>query len=70
MANDISSETLARTLIYLGDCVRLAESIRTQPCCNSCGKLKTCEYRPEWGESTRINCPLWEKEGERNGSDR
>ncbi len=33
-------------------------------CCNTCGKIKDCEYRPEWGDLTRINCPLWVQEGE------
>lgn len=66
----METRTLAETLFYLSQCVTLAESIKKQPCCNTCGKLKTCEYRPEWGEPTRINCPLWVKEGEMNGSDR
>lgn len=59
-------DELADTLWYLSQCVRLAESIKTQPCCGSCGKSKTCEYRPDWGEHTRINCPLWVKEGEQD----
>lgn len=58
----MKAEELAKTLIYLADCVRLAESISTQPCCNSCGSLKECEYRPDWGDNTRINCPLWRAE--------
>ena len=62
--SDISADALAKALFYLGDCVRFTESVRKQPCCNSCGKIKTCEYRPEWGEPTRINCPLWSREGE------
>lgn len=60
--SDISAEALAKALFYLGDCVRLMERISKQPCCNSCGKLKSCEYRPEWGNATRINCPLWKAE--------
>ena len=28
--------------------------------CNTCGKQRNCEYRPEPGGTTRINCPLWE----------
>lgn len=54
------AQELAKVLIYLADAVRVADMIRTQNCCNSCGKMKDCEYRPAWGEPTRINCPLWE----------
>lgn len=28
------------------------------PDCNTCC-LKQCEYRPEIGQTTRFNCPLW-----------
>ena len=59
--NKMPPEELSETLHYLAECAMLAERISKQPCCNTCGKLKTCEYRPEWGEPTRINCPLWEK---------
>ena len=59
---DISAEALAKALHYLGDCVRFTEMMSKQHCCNSCGKMKTCKYRPEWGKPTRINCPLWEGE--------
>lgn len=60
--SDVSADTLAKTLFYLADCVRFTESIMSKPCCNSCGKLEYCEYRPEWGAPTRINCPLWVEE--------
>ena len=32
------------------------------PDCNTCGKQITCEYAPAWGETTRINCPLWKED--------
>ena len=54
------AEELAKALFYLGDCVRFTELMKTQNCCNSCGKIKTCEYCPDCGKPTRINCPLWE----------
>lgn len=39
--------------------------IITKGDCNECRK-KDCEYRPQWGEITRFNCPLWvAKEGEK-----
>ena len=28
--------------------------------CNSCGN-KSCEWRPEWGEPLRWNCPHYEQ---------
>ena len=27
--------------------------------CNNCGAQKDCEYVPQPGQFTRINCPLW-----------
>ena len=62
--NDISAEALAKAFFYIGDCIRFTESIKKQNTCNGCGKIKTCEYRPDWGAPTRINCPLWSREGE------
>lgn len=59
----MGTRTLAETLTYLGQCVAFTETTQKLPCCNTCGKLETCEYRPEWGEPTRINCPLWNKDG-------
>ena len=58
----MDKEELARTLNYLADCVRAMERISRLPDCNNCGKQKTCEYLPDWGGNTRINCPLWEEE--------
>lgn len=29
------------------------------PDCNDCAKKRDCEYLPEWGATTRVNCPLW-----------
>jgi len=29
--------------------------------CNDCTK-KDCEFKPDWGDDVRINCPLWEGE--------
>ena len=38
------------------------------PDCNNCGRKKDCLFLPGWGQNTRINCPLWEKEAD-NGED-
>lgn len=58
---DISND-LATVLFYLAECVRYTGKTMQQPDCLTCGKLKGCEYRPSWGDDTRINCPLWVKE--------
>lgn len=41
-----------------------AERVAALPDCNTCGKVKACEYLPKPGESVRINCPLWEQPGQ------
>ena len=55
----ISPEAIVKALYYLIDCVKFVDRVSKLPCCNTCGKLKDCEYRPEWGDSVRWNCPLW-----------
>lgn len=52
---------LARILDRIADALMFVEKISEQPCCNTCWK-SSCEYRPDWGEPTRINCPLWKGE--------
>lgn len=34
------------------------DRVTALPDCNTCGR-NNCEYRPVWGLSVRINCPLW-----------
>lgn len=34
------------------------DDVSSKPDCNTCC-LKQCEYRPEIGQTTRFNCPLW-----------
>lgn len=55
---------VAKTLYYAADCIRYFERVSKLPSCNDCGESNTCPYRPEWGDSVRINCPLWEKRRE------
>ena len=39
-------------------------NIANLPDCNVCQKKHTgCPYLPRYGEYTRINCPLYKKEG-------
>jgi hypothetical protein len=42
-----------------------SEQVGNLPNCNDCGAAKTCEYIPEPGDWTRINCPLWRKKEEK-----
>ena len=58
---DMDAEEFARMLIYTADCIRYAQRVLSYNDCNNCGR-KDCEYKPELGEQTRINCPLWEGE--------
>lgn len=62
--SEITIDELATVLSYLSQCVLFTERILKQPDCTTCGKLKTCEYRPNYGDDVRINCPLWVKEAE------
>lgn len=34
------------------------DDITSKPDCNTCGN-KACVYKPEIGQTTRFNCPLW-----------
>lgn len=38
-------------------------SVTSLPDCNTCGN-KICGYKPKWGQSIRINCPLWRERKE------
>lgn len=39
------------------------DDVSSKPDCNTCC-LKQCEYRPEIGQTTRFNCPLWRGKNE------
>ena len=41
-------------------CAIVTERVKSCNDCNTCGKRDTCQYLPRFGETTRINCPLWE----------
>ena len=53
---------LSAILRHAADMISLGERIEKLPTCNDCAKQRTCEYVPKWGETVRINCPLY-KEG-------
>ena len=36
-----------------------ADNISKLPDCNTCLKKNMCEFMPNYGEYTRINCPAW-----------
>ncbi len=40
------------------DYKRLYEKLMALPNCNNCTSAKDCPYRPEWGGTVRVNCPL------------
>lgn len=48
-------------LSYILDCLRVYKQISESGNCNDCGKIKTCEYKPQWGEMVRYNCPHHER---------
>lgn len=48
---------------YILDCLKCYKNIVESGCCNSCEKLKECEYRPEWGQLSRFNCPFYKGPG-------
>ena len=58
---DMDAEDFARMLIYVAECIRYTQNVQSYNNCNNCGK-KNCEYKPDWGDQVRINCPLWEDE--------
>ena len=43
---------------YVLDTLRAYRDIAKTGCCNDC-RRKDCEYRPQWGEMVRYNCPLF-----------
>lgn len=58
---DQDREDLIQLIISICDYARLGYKISTHNNCNNCG-ARECKYKPDWGDSVRWNCPLWEKE--------
>lgn len=56
---NLTNKDLITALTRIVECIQFTERISKQPCCNSCTQLKECEYKPDWGQPTRINCPFW-----------
>ncbi len=52
-------EDLISDISYVLDTLRAYQDIAETGCCNDCHK-KDCEYRPQWGEMVRYNCPHYE----------
>lgn len=44
---------------YILNCLETLRNIESHGCCNSCESLKDCEYKPEWGQLSRFNCPFY-----------
>lgn len=58
---DEDREDLIRLIYSILDYARFGYSTSTYNSCNNC-KREDCEYKPDWGEHVRWNCPLWEDE--------
>ena len=50
---------IAEMLHDIASYIMLADSVMKLPSCNDCGKLMSCEHRPEWGATVRYNCFDW-----------
>ena len=48
---------------YILDCLKTLRNIESLGCCNSCEIMKDCEYKPEWGQLSRFNCPFYKGPG-------
>ena len=59
-----TTETIINVLQEILDYARLGKKLSDLPDCNTCGKRLRCEYLPDWGHTTRPNCPLWVTGGE------
>ena len=61
---DREAENFADLLIYAGQAIRYYQRVSSYNDCYTCagGKDRSCPYLPDWGEPTRINCPLWYSE--------
>ena len=59
-SRDMKIDHIIEDLEYIAGCLRVYKEImETGENCNTCGKQKTCEYVPGWGQQIRYNCPLW-----------
>ena len=56
----MNTEEIISVLYHIIDVMRYYERINKLPECNDCLHKLTCKYAPEAGQTTRINCPLWE----------
>ncbi len=65
---DREAADFADLLSYAANAIRYYQRVSSCNDCNNCAgsKDKSCQYLPDWGDTTRINCPLWhsKKEGE------
>ena len=51
---------VAALLYKAADAIRLSERLLALHDCNDCGR-PVCQYIPDPGQPTRINCPHWER---------
>ena len=58
------AKDFAGMLLYVANCIQYYLRVGSCNDCNTCGKNPECEYLPRLGETTRINCPLWEEKSD------
>lgn len=51
---------VAALLYKAADAIRLSERLMALHDCNDCGR-PGCQYIPDPGQPTRMNCPLWKE---------
>lgn len=59
---DVDMEELIKLAYSILDYARLGYSISTLHSCHDCDR-KFCEFKPDWGDKVRWNCPMWVGEG-------
>lgn len=47
---------------YILDALMAYRSIVNSGDCNDCKVYKECQYRPDYGQLVRYNCPFYKKE--------
>lgn len=52
---------------YILDCLTAYRTITEKGCCNDCKFRRGCKSCPKPGEVVRYNCPLYEREPEKDG---
>ena len=57
MDKPLTAEDIAGILYHAADIIKSWNEIQALPNCNNCYR-KDCQFRPDWGQIVRFNCPL------------